>query len=182
MLPPRLKGWVLAWRLRLHGHKVGRNLRSKDWNPFTCSLSSHRTITLGDNVVFGRNMQIWVKRGAELILGDGCVFGGDSYIRASVSIRMGNHSALAEHSSIRDANHGTVLGSDVLTQHSVYGPIVIGRDVWIGAGCRILKGASIPDGCVIGANSVVLEKSVLEPNCIYGGTPVRFLKRRETQE
>ena len=182
MLPPRLKGWVLAWRLRLHGHKVGRNLRSKDWNPFTCSLSSHRTITLGDNVVFGRNMQIWVKRGAELILGDGCVFGGDSYVRASMSIRMGDHSGVAEHSSIRDANHGTELGIDILAQRSDHVPIAIGRDVWIGAGCRILKGATIPDGCVIGANSIVLEKSVLESNCIYGGSPVRFLKRREAKE
>ena len=179
---PKIKGRVLAWRLRLHGHKVGCNLRSDDWNPFACSLSSHRSITLGDNVFLGRNMRIWVKHGAELVLGDGCVLSGDSYIRASTSIRMGDHSAVAEHSSIRDANHGTALGSDVLAQHSVYGPIVIGRDVWIGAGSRILKGAAIPDGCVIGANSIVLETSVLEPNCIYGGSPVRFLKRREAKE
>ncbi len=182
MLLPRIKGWVLAWRLRLHGHKVGRNLISKDWNPFTCSLSSHRTITLGDNVIFGRNLQIWVKHGAELVMGDGCVLGGDSYVRASVSIRWGEHSGAAEHSSIRDANHGTDLGTDFMDQRSVYGPISIGRDVWIGAGCRILKGSKIPDGCVIGANSIVLEKSKLEPNCIYGGSPVRFLKKREAKE
>ena len=127
-------------------------------------------------------MQIWVKRGAELILGDGCVFGGDTYVRASMSIRFGDHSGAAEHSSIRDSNHGTVLGVDFLAQRSESGPIVIGRDVWIGAGCRILKGATIPDGCVISANSIVLEKSKLEPNCIYGGSPVRFLKRREAKE
>ena len=89
---------------------------------------------------------------------------------------------VAEHSCVRDANHGTELGTDFMVQRSVYGPIVIGRDVWVGAGCRILKGATIPDGCVIGANSIVLEKSVLEPNCIYGGSPVRFLKRREAKE
>lgn len=182
MLLPKIKGCLLAWRLRLHGHKVGRNLRSKDWDPFTCSISSRRTITLGDNVFLGRNLQIWVKHGAELAIADRCVLCGDSYVRASVSIRIGEHSSIAEHSSIRDANHGTALGTDFMDQPSSYGPISIGRDVWIGAGCRILKGSKIPDGCVIGANSTVLEKSKLEPNCIYGGSPVRFLKRRQAQE
>ena len=76
MLLSKIKGWFLAWRLRLHGHKVGRNLISWDWNPFTCSLSSRRAITLGDNVVFGRNMHIWVKRGAEFVMGDGCINSG----------------------------------------------------------------------------------------------------------
>ena len=57
-------------------------------------------------------------------------------------------------------------------------PCHIGNDVWIGAGCRILKNAAIPDGCVIGANSVVLGKSALEPGGVYGGAPVRLLKRR----
>ena len=34
-------------------------------------------------------------------------------------------------------------------------PIRIGKNVWIGAGSMILKGACIEDGCIIAAGSVV---------------------------
>lgn len=174
----RVKGLTLALRLRLHGHKVGRGLASAMWNPFDCSLSSRRRIEIGDDVRFGRNMCIWVKRGAELVIGDGFIFTGDSYVRAAHSIRLGDHGSMAEFSSMRDSNHGTAAGTYCMSQPSAHGAITVGRDVWIGAGCRILMGATIPDGCVIGANSMVLRSSVLEPGGIYGGSPVKFLKWR----
>ena len=178
----KIKGWTLAIRLRLHGHHVGRGLTSAKWNPFACSLSSKRRISIGDNVHFGKNLSIWVKHGAELMLDDKVVFTGDSYIRAAKSIRFGECCSLGEFFSIRDSNHGTVIGSDILSQPSEHAPIVIGRDVWIGAGSRILMGATIPDGCVIGANSTVLRSSPLEPNGIYGGSPVKLLKFRQAKQ
>lgn len=173
-----IRGAVLAWRLRLHGHKVGRRLASRAWNPFECSLSGRRKISIGDGVSIRRNVSFWVKRGAELAIGDGCLFTGDTYVRAARSIRFGSHVLVAEFVSVRDANHGTAAGRSIAEQLSEHGPVEIGNDVWIGAGCRILKGARIPDGCVIAANSVVLESSGLEPDGIYGGVPVRLLKKR----
>ena len=177
-LARKIRGWQLAVRLRLHGHKVGRGLTSDSWNPFFSSISSKRKITIGDNCHFGRNLWIWVKRGAEFTLGDNCIFGGDAYIRVSCALRMGDHSGIAEHGSMRDANHGIEAGSDFMGQPSFHAPITVGRDVWIGAGCRILAGATLPDGCIIGANSVVLKGSVLVPGGVYGGVPVRLLKMR----
>ena len=163
----------------MHGHRVGKGLSCRTWNPFVCSLSGRRKISIGDNVSFGKNMSVWVKHGAELAIGDKCVFTGDSYVRASKSIRFGAHVLVAEFVSVRDANHGMAAGTDIGDQHSEYRSIEIGNDVWIAAGSRILMGAKIPDGCVIGANSVVLEKCALEPGGVYGGAPVRLLKRRE---
>ena len=74
----KIRGWQLAVRLRLHGHKVGRGLTSDSWNPFFSSISSKRKITIGDNCHFGRNLWIWVKRGAEFTLGDNCIFDGET--------------------------------------------------------------------------------------------------------
>jgi acetyltransferase-like isoleucine patch superfamily enzyme len=174
----RIRGAVLAWRLRLHGHKVGRGLGSRMWNPFLGSLSSKRRIRIGDGVWLGKNLSFKVGRGAELAIGDGCFFTGDAYVRAARSIRFGDHVLVAEHVSVRDANHGTAAGRFIDGQEAEQGTVEIGRDVWLGAGCRILKDAKIPDGCVLGANSVVLGSSRLERNGIYGGVPVRLLKRR----
>ena len=173
-----IRGALLAWRLRLHGHKVGRGLRSLDWNPFSGSISSNRRIAIGDGVLFRRNVSLRVERGAELVIGNGCHFTGDAYVRVSRSIRFGENVLVAEFVSVRDSNHGTAAGQLINKQPSVHGTVEIGSDVWIGAGARILKDAKIPDGCVIAANSVVLGSSRLEPDGIYGGAPVRLLKMR----
>lgn len=57
--------------------------------------------------------------------------------------------------------------------------IRIGNDVWIGANCCVLKGSIIPDGCVIGAGSLVTRNSKLEPYSVYCGNPLRLIERRE---
>lgn len=55
-------------------------------------------------------------------------------------------------------------------------PVIIGNDVWIGAGANILNGIEIGDGAVIAAGAVV-NKSV-PPYCIVGGVPAKTLKYR----
>lgn len=54
--------------------------------------------------------------------------------------------------------------------------ITIGNDVWIGRGCAVLKGTSIGEGVVIGANSVVT--SDIPPYAIACGVPARITRYR----
>lgn len=56
-------------------------------------------------------------------------------------------------------------------------PIRIGEDVWIAAGCKILKGSVINDGAIIGAGSVV--KGMIPKNGIAVGVPAKVKKYRE---
>ena len=56
----------------------------------------------------------------------------------------------------------------------INGDIVIGNNVFIGAGCIVLPGTVIEDDVVIGAGSVV--KGVLERGWVYAGAPVRKVK------
>lgn len=51
------------------------------------------------------------------------------------------------------------------------GGIVIEDDVWIGAGSVILDGAYLRQGCVVGAQSLVMGE--LEPYSINVGNPIR---------
>ena len=55
------------------------------------------------------------------------------------------------------------------------GPIVIGDNVWLGDGVVVLPGAHIGDGCVIGANSVVL--GTIPANTVAVGAPARSVRR-----
>lgn len=60
------------------------------------------------------------------------------------------------------------------------GDIIIGNDVWIGYGVTILSGSYIPNGCVIGAFSVVSGK--YEPYDIIVGNPSKSIKKRFDKE
>lgn len=51
------------------------------------------------------------------------------------------------------------------------GNIIIGNDVWLGQGCKILAGSRIGDGAVIGAGSVVAGK--IPPYAIVIGNPLK---------
>ena len=55
--------------------------------------------------------------------------------------------------------------------------IIIGKHVWIGSRCTILKGATIADNSIVAAGTLVATK-LLTPNCIYGGAPVKILKEK----
>jgi virginiamycin A acetyltransferase len=60
------------------------------------------------------------------------------------------------------------------------GDVTVGNDVWIGYGATIMPGVNIGDGSVIAANSHVVKD--VEPYCIYGGNPAKFIKKRFTDE
>lgn len=53
---------------------------------------------------------------------------------------------------------------------------VIGNDVWIGQGARILPHTQIGDGVIIGAGAVV--GGVIPPYCIVAGNPGQIVRRR----
>ncbi len=53
-------------------------------------------------------------------------------------------------------------------------PMGIGNDVWLGAKVRVLKGVSIGDGAIVGANSVAT--SDLPPCAVALGTPARVMR------
>jgi acetyltransferase-like isoleucine patch superfamily enzyme len=58
------------------------------------------------------------------------------------------------------------------------GDVVVGHDVWIGRGARILSGVSIGNGAVVAGFSVVARD--VRPYAVVAGNPAHELRRRFT--
>lgn len=59
-------------------------------------------------------------------------------------------------------------------------PIVVKKDVWIGARSIVLKGVTIGEGAIVAAGSLVLKD--VPPYAIVGGVPAKVLKMRFSPE
>lgn len=93
------------------------------------------------------------------------------------NVVIGNNTRIAAHTVIVASEHNYINKSELIRLQGYKAKgVVIGSDVWVGAGVKILDGAVIGDGCVIGANSVV--KGFLAPYGVYVGSPASRIKER----
>lgn len=113
-----------------------------------------------------------------LQLGDNVSINRSCNISAAGGIVIGNDVSIAHSSTILTAEHGFSRHDvPIKLQPVSFAPVAIGNNVWIGARVCILAGASLADGTIVGAGSVV-KHSVPEPNCTVAGVPARVIKRR----
>lgn len=111
-------------------------------------------------------------RGSSITIGDGVAMSGAS-VCAATKIIIGERTLLGVDVLITDSDHHQLSGER--KRWSLDGvkssPIHIGTDVFVGARSIVLKGASIGNGAVIGAGSVV--SGTVEAGAIVVGNPAR---------
>lgn len=131
------------------------------------------TVIFKGTANIGHGSKICVMNGV-LILGNNFTITAESTIVTSNKIEFGNDCLLSWEILIMDTDFHKIkdISGNILNPPT---PIIIGNKVWIGCRCLILKGATIPDNSVIGANSFVGKKLIKE-NAMYAGQPVRLLK------
>jgi acetyltransferase-like isoleucine patch superfamily enzyme len=70
----------------------------------------------------------------------------------------------------------TFIDDNAGQNYKPYLPIEIGANCWIGFDTKILKGACIPDNCVIGANSLLNKKYDCPEYSLLAGQPATVKK------
>ncbi len=80
------------------------------------------------------------------------------------------------HPFLYDPTYEVFDKGEILENHKFDKKMEIGSDVWIGCNTTILRGCTIGDGAIIGANSLVNED--VPPFAIVAGCPARIIKYR----
>ena len=127
-------------------------------SPMAAFANAER-ISLGDRTRIGDYVHLWAgDREGRIVIGKDCLFAPGVFVTAS--------------------NYSLDPGSTIKSQITRERDVLIGDDVWIGAGSIITAGVEIGHGAVIGAGSVV-RKSV-PAWAIVKGDPARVSASRLT--
>lgn len=165
--------------------KILRRIKNRLYGvPLRISTGSFLRYRKGSDVTFGENVRLGHQNSITAI-GGSIVFGNNFRSNEQVifnadiggTLRFGHDCLVGPRCIFRTANHAfsTTL-FPIRKQGHVCADILIGDDVWIGAGAIILPGVSIGNGCVIGAGAVVTKS--FQAHQIIAGVPARVIGSR----
>ena len=157
---------------------VGKNL-SIDTLPF---VSGHAEIRLGDDVWLGGRLSIMSGRFEDrplLVIKDRCGIGWNVQITVNREVTIEEDVLISFDCRISDSD-GHPREADLRAKGAPLSPrdirpVRICRSAWIGNGAHIMKGVTVGEGAVIGANSVVI--SDVPPYCLALGNPAEIFFR-----
>lgn len=126
--------------------------------------------------------------GEHVTIGRFTTLGEDCQIRGGGKISIGQFCSIGPECIILSENHNKDMNTTYPLEQILEGEnkrwneypsksVKIGNDVWMGTRVTVLAGASIGDGSIIGANSVVPAKE-FPPYSIIAGTPAKVIDER----
>jgi acetyltransferase-like isoleucine patch superfamily enzyme len=112
-----------------------------------------------------------VSIGAKTVIGQECT------ISAFQHVKIGRECVIADRAMFIDFDHGVVEVERPIRLQGIYKRDVnVGNNVWIGYGACILRGVTVGDNAIIGANSVVTKD--VPANAVVAGLPAKVIRMR----
>lgn len=115
-------------------------------------------LRIGQRVGFNGAVRLLLHEPAQLLIGDGALFGSDVDVTVS--------------------DMHSIVDAETRQRLNPARDVKIGERVWIGQRCLVLKGVEIGAGTAIGAGSVVTH--AIPANCVAAGNPARVIRRNAT--
>lgn len=146
---------------------------NKKYSPSIIELKGK--IQIKNNCHFGHGCKISVGPNGILTIKENFSNTAEGTIICFDKINIGNNCLMSWNTLIMDTDfHETIdLNDNIINPKSL--PITINDNVWICNRAIVLKGSYIPDGCIIGTNSLVNKKFTQE-NCLLAGNPSKIKK------
>jgi acetyltransferase-like isoleucine patch superfamily enzyme len=156
-------------------------------------LARSAGVRAGRDVAVGRDVELTVAPGAQLVLGDGCrigertrivvnegrvevgagaVIGPRCTIVAHAGVTVGAHAHLEEGAVVVDFDHVfDDVERPIRAQALRATAVAIGDGARIGLGASVLRGVSVGAGAIVGPHAVVTRD--VAPRATVGGAPAR---------
>lgn len=168
------KGIVLRHPRRI---SIGDRVVIDDYALLDASGAGGKGITLEDNVIISRNCVIQGKTGP-VVIGKKTDIGCNTILSSATGIFIGHSVLIAGNCYIGGGRYISDRLDIPMMEQGLYsrGPVVIGDDVWLGAGVIVLDGVRIGKGCIVGAGAVVAKD--LPDYAIAVGVPATVVKMR----
>lgn len=179
--------WSLVARLRLraHGASVGRGLSVR--GPLRLHVHRTASIRIGDhcriqsgfagNPVGGTRMAIWVGPGGRLVLGHRVGL-SNATIVCNSAVTIEDEALLGGGSQVFDTDFHSLDArerTESARPRARTAPVTIRRRAFVGGHSILLKGATVGEGAVLGAGSVL--RDAVPDGQVWAGNPARFLRR-----
>lgn len=118
-------------------------------------LDNKGTLKLGNKIKMMKGDRLGVRENAMLVIGDRTSINVGTMIICHDKIEIGEDTQIGPYCQIFDHDHAYKTIEDLDSQKFISAPISIGKHVWIGANCVILRGTVIGDHCVVAAGTVL---------------------------
>jgi len=176
----KAKSWALAYLFRAPGIYLGRGSRVHGSNCITFGRNFYVHSNLWLEAVLNYRSQCF---SPTIQIGDDVSFSDGVHVTCIESIVLGNGILLGSRVYISDHNHGIYTGvgqshpsePPAIRQLGGAGPVIIGKNVWIGDNAIILGPVVIGEGAIVAANSVV--RKDVPPQTMVAGVPARPIKQ-----
>lgn len=147
-------------------------------------LRGSKSISIGNDVNIADNVEIafWSNDSDKksIVLNDEVCVAPGSMISCTNYVEIGQGCLLGVNVFITDNFHGKSTHDELEippNSRVLYskGPVILGKNVWVGRNACIMPGVKIGDGAIIGANAVVTKD--VEANTIVGGVPATLIRK-----
>ena len=136
-------------------------------------------ITIETPCSFGQGCRIISEKNSRLEIGKGFVNSAKLIISNRGHIKIGTDCLISWNTWICDTDFHKVVDTDTCAVSNPNGEVIIGNNVWMAANSQIMKGAQIPDGCIIGMGAMV-NHGFTESNCLLAGFPAKVKRQNVT--
>lgn len=153
--------------------RIGRNFRTRGL--VIAVRGEGNRIEIGDDVRFSGRIGLRGE-GLTVRIGDRTDAKTTRIVAGGADVRIGADCLIASGVRLRSGDLHAIVERATGRRFNPPEPVVVGDRVWLAAEAALMKGARVPEGCVVGFRSTVMH-GFDEPDCVLVGTPARIARR-----
>lgn len=131
-------------------------------------------LTLGDDVVIGKGFNLFVGKNAVMSIGNHFACNINAKLSAVQQVSFDRDVLVGGNVDVRDSDGHTVFGEDGIAKENRR-PVSIGQHVWLASKVSVLKGVTIPAGCMVAYGSCCTKAFDAE-NALIAGFPAKVIQ------